>query len=254
MVRPDVRRPRQAREPDRGRGQLRDRRQRPLRERRHPEPALVSPLSTSATPRSRSWSSPPSSGGTGGPRRGRPLRGRRRDVEERMAGLRGPAGTGDDPPSRAGGRRTGRRTGAVPLPAGSDDWWWQVDDVFLGEPTCAPVDGGLVVGNTRSTVTRRPLVGVEVSSSRSPLAATSVRTPEDQGEHRTGSTGCSPRVRVRQRVTATLDDHTEAFDPSAGAGGSQAVRQDLGLQADRCRRCRTASPWRSGRGRSPSAG
>ena len=31
----------------------------------------------------------------------------------------------------------------------SYDWWWQVDDVFIGNRTCDPVDGGLVVGNVR---------------------------------------------------------------------------------------------------------
>ncbi len=30
---------------------------------------------------------------------------------------------------------------------GSYDWWWQVDDVFVGNRTCDPVRGGLVLGN-----------------------------------------------------------------------------------------------------------
>ena len=29
------------------------------------------------------------------------------------------------------------------------DWWWEVDDVFIGNRTCDPVAGGLVVGNVR---------------------------------------------------------------------------------------------------------
>ncbi len=26
----------------------------------------------------------------------------------------------------------------------SYDWWWEVDDVFLGNRTCDTIDGGLV--------------------------------------------------------------------------------------------------------------
>ena len=50
-------------------------------------------------------------------RRGRCLRGRRRDVVERLARLRRPGRSRDDPTAGARGRRPGRRTGAVPLPA-----------------------------------------------------------------------------------------------------------------------------------------
>ena len=35
------------------------------------------------------------------------------------------------------------------------DWWWQVDDVFVGNRTCDPRRGGLVVGNVRGATGRR---------------------------------------------------------------------------------------------------
>jgi subtilisin family serine protease/N-acetylneuraminic acid mutarotase len=114
---------------------------------------------------------------------------------------------------------------------GSNDWWWQVDDVFLGEPDCAPVKGGLVVGQTRSTVTRRPLTGVEVSVARSPLAATSVGTPEDErtadGLYWLFAPGSG-----QQRVTATLDDHADVSERVRVRDG-EIVPQDLGLRSGR---------------------
>ena len=113
----------------------------------------------------------------------------------------------------------------------SDDWWWQVDDVFLGEPTCAPAEGGLVVGHTRSTVTRKPLVGVEVKGARSPLTATSVRTPDDDGTP-DGLYWLFAPGAGRQRLTATLAAHTDA-DTRVQVADSQTVRQDLGLESGR---------------------
>ena len=113
----------------------------------------------------------------------------------------------------------------------SDDWWWQVDDVFLGEPTCAPAEGGLVVGHTRSTVTRKPLVGVEVKGARSPLTATSVRTPDDDGTP-DGLYWLFTPGAGRQRLTATLAAHTDA-DTRVQVPDSETVRQDLGLESGR---------------------
>ncbi len=113
----------------------------------------------------------------------------------------------------------------------SDDWWWQVDDVFLGDPTCAPVDGGLVVGHTRSTVTRKPLVGVEVKGAQSPITATSVATPDDaatpDGLYWLFTPGAG-----RQQLTATLAGHIDA-GARVQVVESQTVRQDLGLESGR---------------------
>ena len=89
----------------------------------------------------------------------------------------------------------------------------------------------MVVGHTRSTVTRKPLVGVEVKGARSPLTATSVRTPDDDatpdGLYWLFTPGAG-----RQRLTGTLAAHTDA-DTRVQVADSQTVRQDLGLGSGR---------------------
>ncbi len=59
------------------------------------------------------------------------------------------------------------------------DWWWEVDDVFIGNRTCDPVRGGLVVGNVRSTG-GEGINGATVTSLDKPDEnATSAPTPDD---------------------------------------------------------------------------
>src|SRR5690606_982750 len=56
---------------------------------------------------------------------------------------------------------------------GSWDYWWQVDDVFIGNRTCDPTnEGGYVVGNVSGTDTGEGIVGA---------TATSVDAPEETG-------------------------------------------------------------------------
>ncbi len=45
------------------------------------------------------------------------------------------------------------------------EWWWQVDNVVIGNPTCVPpTGGGLVVGNVYDANTGDPLTGALVSN------------------------------------------------------------------------------------------
>ena len=46
----------------------------------------------------------------------------------------------------------------------SYDWWWEVDDVFVGNRTCDPIEGGLVVGNVRGSTGRTGINGATVTS------------------------------------------------------------------------------------------
>ncbi len=89
----------------------------------------------------------------------------------------------------------------------------------------------MVVGHTRSTVTRKPLVGVEVKGAdpRSPPPAS--RTPDDDGTP-DGLYWLFTPGAGRQRLTATLAAHTDA-GTRVQVAGSQTVRQDLGLQSGR---------------------
>ena len=56
-------------------------------------------------------------------------------------------------------------------------WWWQVDDVSLGERSCSPTPGGLVLGEVTDKNTGTGLTGASVTSGA--LATSTVATPDD---------------------------------------------------------------------------
>ncbi|WP_181311470.1 carboxypeptidase regulatory-like domain-containing protein [Nocardioides campestrisoli] len=63
----------------------------------------------------------------------------------------------------------------------SYDWWWQVDDVFVGNRTCDPIRGGLVVGTVTSARNDEGINGAVVTSLDKPdEKATTQPTPEDE--------------------------------------------------------------------------
>ncbi len=60
------------------------------------------------------------------------------------------------------------------------DWWWEVDDVFVGNRTCDPVRGGLVVGNVYGPRGRAGVNGATVTSlDRPEESAVTEATPDD---------------------------------------------------------------------------
>ncbi|MGH3506511.1 MAG: carboxypeptidase regulatory-like domain-containing protein [Nocardioidaceae bacterium] len=62
------------------------------------------------------------------------------------------------------------------------DWWWEVDDVFVGNRTCDPVPGGLVLGNVYDANTDAAVNGATVTSLDAPgTSATTMPTPADAG-------------------------------------------------------------------------
>jgi subtilisin family serine protease/N-acetylneuraminic acid mutarotase len=59
-------------------------------------------------------------------------------------------------------------------------WWWEIDDVFVGNRTCDPVEGGLVVGNVRGSTGDTGINGATVTSIDKPAdKATTKPTPAD---------------------------------------------------------------------------
>ncbi|MFE7323736.1 S8 family serine peptidase [Streptomyces sp. NPDC057565] len=59
-------------------------------------------------------------------------------------------------------------------------WWWQVDDVFLGDRTCDPAPGGLVVGRVTDKNTGAAINGASVTSADKPTEkAIALPTPKD---------------------------------------------------------------------------
>ncbi|MDI5939156.1 S8 family serine peptidase [Micromonospora sp. DH15] len=61
------------------------------------------------------------------------------------------------------------------------EWWWQVDNVLIGsEVTCAPTDGGLVLGHVRDANDNGYVNGATVTSDDRPAqTTTTVATPDD---------------------------------------------------------------------------
>ena len=60
--------------------------------------------------------------------------------------------------------------------------WWQVDDVVLGQTSCAPLEGGLVVGNVFDINTGLGLNGAQVTNSPGPSITHSFGTPDDPAQ------------------------------------------------------------------------
>jgi N-acetylneuraminic acid mutarotase len=59
-------------------------------------------------------------------------------------------------------------------------WWWQVDDAFLGDRTCDPTPGGLVVGQVLDKNTGAAINGASITSADKPTErTTSAATPDD---------------------------------------------------------------------------
>ncbi len=59
-------------------------------------------------------------------------------------------------------------------------WWWAIDNAFVGNRVCQPVAGGLVVGTVTDSASGAGINGASVASSAHPAdAATTMRTPDD---------------------------------------------------------------------------
>jgi N-acetylneuraminic acid mutarotase len=59
-------------------------------------------------------------------------------------------------------------------------FWWEVDNAFVGNRSCDPIPGGLVVGNVFDTNTSNGLNGATVTSDDKPAEkATTAATPDD---------------------------------------------------------------------------
>ncbi|SDI19805.1 Serine protease, subtilisin family [Actinokineospora alba] len=91
------------------------------------------------------------------------------------------------------GSLRGPRQDVIPIPAAAGQaavkvrfhyyeadfaWWWQVDNVLVGQSGCVPIPGGMVVGNATDGRTGAP-VNDAVITGPTELRATTVPTPGD---------------------------------------------------------------------------
>ncbi len=61
------------------------------------------------------------------------------------------------------------------------DWWWEVDDVFLGNRACVPTgEGGYVVGTVSGADTQEGIVGATVTNLDTDESAVTSATPDDE--------------------------------------------------------------------------
>ncbi|HET6479165.1 MAG TPA: S8 family serine peptidase [Actinoplanes sp.] len=59
-------------------------------------------------------------------------------------------------------------------------WWWQVDNVLIGELECVPTDGGLVLGHVKDGNTGGYVNGATITDKNDPaVKATTTATPDD---------------------------------------------------------------------------
>jgi len=98
------------------------------------------------------------------------------------------------------------------------DWWWEVDNAFVGEKKCLPSAGGLVVGNVTDANTALKLAGVAIDS------PTSSTTTNADGYYTLFSPAGS------RPITASLPNYkTEVVTTSVPLSGT--VRQNFALGA-----------------------
>ena len=109
------------------------------------------------------------------------------------------------------------------------DWWWEVDDVSLGSPSCTPLSGGLVVGNVTDANTGNGLNGTSVSNQGGYHTAT-VPTPDDPGVGEGFYTLFSPAG--SQVFNASQQNYSNGT-ANVNVVSNNTVRQDFALQAGR---------------------
>ena len=105
-------------------------------------------------------------------------------------------------------------------------WWWQVDDVLLGQALCTPLPGGLVVGNVLSTESGNGLNGATVSNTTNGGSTTTFATPDDpaqpDGMYILFSESGSNTLQATDSLYGT-DSHTLTVIPNS------TVRQNFSL-------------------------
>jgi N-acetylneuraminic acid mutarotase len=65
---------------------------------------------------------------------------------------------------------------------GSFAWWWELDNVTVGNDTCDVIPGGLVYGHVTDANTDKAVNGAQVSIPDAGLTVTTAATPDDQAQ------------------------------------------------------------------------
>jgi Carboxypeptidase regulatory-like domain/Kelch motif len=116
---------------------------------------------------------------------------------------------------------------------GTYGWWWQVDDVFLGDRTCDPTPGGLVVGQVLDKNTGAGINGASITSADQPTVKTaSMATPDDPnlGD---GFYWLYSSLTGSHTFTATAGNNYTSQNVSVNVDPDAATAGDISLPAPR---------------------
>ncbi len=107
------------------------------------------------------------------------------------------------------------------------EWWWQVDDFFIGQQSCDPDSGGLVVGEVKDANTAAGIPGALVSSDSGNNASVGVSAdPQLSGAFYTLFSSLGSHI-----ITATAGTQYGAVVKSADVFSATATRLDFSLPA-----------------------
>ncbi len=105
------------------------------------------------------------------------------------------------------------------------DWWWEVDNVFVGEKLCHPIGGGgLVVGRVADANDNHALVGAQVSSGISASAIAMATADPAMGNFYALFQPVGDHL-----LTATMQKYSPAT-ATVSVPLNNAIRQDFALQ------------------------
>ncbi|MFD6177469.1 MULTISPECIES: choice-of-anchor J domain-containing protein [unclassified Isoptericola] len=117
---------------------------------------------------------------------------------------------------------------------GDSDWWWKVDDVTVSDASCAPVDGGLVVGEVHDAVTGARADGAQVvvDGVRRPVITGAGSDTDDGADDGAGYFAAFSRRPGPTTVTATKPEYRASEAETTVVPGT-VVRADVALDAGR---------------------
>ena len=111
-------------------------------------------------------------------------------------------------------------------------YWWQLDNVFVGQRSYDPVPGGLVVGNVSDANTKTGVNGATVTSGDSPADHTTTSATPDDPNLGDGFYWLFSHVTGKHPVTAAASRYT-SVSATANIPADGTVSRGLALKAGR---------------------
>ena len=113
---------------------------------------------------------------------------------------------------------------------GSYSYWWELDNIFVGQSTATPVPGGLIVGNVTDGNTNAGVNGATVTSTDAPDDHTTTAATPDDPNLGDGFYWAFSHLTGNHPVKAEATHYTAATG-TANIAGNGTVKRDLSLAA-----------------------